>query len=345
MDFYFVSDRDYDTPSAQPEPFAYGLARALTQRGHHVMASVPKLSPDEQVSSVNGITVLPENNPYHYWREHRPHSMVVEHLTRRPWFVASQAPAYTAVTIMHHAGRDRYHRDGHRADWGTIARRYHGRPVVTTLPSTAEQLSGHGFSHVSVIPPVHTAIASPVPRSVDPVWIAPRPVTPDDATPEILMAFARHHARLPRARLQLISADATDPYRAELEREIHESRLYEAIQWLTAEDFKKHPEILGRAWAVIMTTPPDDGTGIVLSGYAQETPAVVYDLPGLRDAVEHTKTGLTVRPTPTSLSEALDRLAQMTAYRTLLGRQAGAYAKHFSWDQTAERFLNSINTA
>jgi glycosyltransferase involved in cell wall biosynthesis len=59
------------------------------------------------------------------------------------------------------------------------------------------------------------------------------------------------------------------------------------------------------AYALLMASVRE-GWGLVVTECNRcGTPAIVYDVPGLRDSVRHMRTGLVVAPTPKALSEAM----------------------------------------
>ncbi|MEJ2151107.1 MAG: glycosyltransferase, partial [Chloroflexota bacterium] len=82
---------------------------------------------------------------------------------------------------------------------------------------------------------------------------------------------------------------------------------------------------------------------VVVEANALGTPAVVYDVPGLRDSVRDGQTGLICRPnTPQALGEALagllgdsERLAGMSA-------AAWAYSREFTWARSAREMIQGI---
>lgn len=91
---------------------------------------------------------------------------------------------------------------------------------------------------------------------------------------------------------------------------------------------------------VLWMTSAREGWGLVVTeAAAKGTPAVVYDVAGLRDAVRHGVTGLVVAPTPQSLAEATERLM---ADSNSFAQRALADAATRSWDQTTAQFASHV---
>jgi len=74
------------------------------------------------------------------------------------------------------------------------------------------------------------------------------------------------------------------------------------------------------------------------------TPAVGYDIPGLRDSIRHEYNGLLVDPDPKSMAEALIELLSNDGLRRRLSSNAIEWAKRFSWDRSAEEFEELISS-
>ena len=86
-----------------------------------------------------------------------------------------------------------------------------------------------------------------------------------------------------------------------------------------------------------------EGWGLVVTEAAAcGTPSIVYDVPGLRDAVRHEVTGLVVPPTPADLAAAMRRIIQERALAQRLGAAALELSKTFNYDRSAEVLRQGI---
>ncbi len=100
-------------------------------------------------------------------------------------------------------------------------------------------------------------------------------------------------------------------------------------------------EILRSAW-VFVSPSSMEGWGIaVIEANASGTPAVGYDVPGLRDAIVHDVTGAIVAE-GVNLAETIPRILVDRAERERLAAGALDHARRFDWDATARDFYRAV---
>jgi glycosyltransferase involved in cell wall biosynthesis len=77
-----------------------------------------------------------------------------------------------------------------------------------------------------------------------------------------------------------------------------------------------------------------EGWGLVVTECnACGTPAVVYDVPGLRDSVRHMETGLVVRSSPHSMADGMLRLTRDPELFERLRLEAQSWSRTFTYEQ------------
>ncbi len=83
-----------------------------------------------------------------------------------------------------------------------------------------------------------------------------------------------------------------------------------------------------------------EGWGLVVTeANAMGTPAVTYNVNGLRDSVRDGQTGILVKKnTPQSLAHASIALLQDQYTLNKLSLNALTFSKEFTWDNTADKF-------
>ena len=91
------------------------------------------------------------------------------------------------------------------------------------------------------------------------------------------------------------------------------------------------------AWANLFPSPKE-GWGItVLEAGACGTPSLASDSPGLRDSVQHGRTGFLVpHGDPRALADRMLELAGDRALVERLGAEARRFAEAHSWERTAD---------
>lgn len=101
--------------------------------------------------------------------------------------------------------------------------------------------------------------------------------------------------------------------------------------------------LMGSSW-IVASTSLIEGWGMTVTECAAcGTPAVAYDVAGLRDSVKNGETGLLVEDGDVeALGEAIVRVLKDEELRLRLSRNALEYAKEFSWDKTAEEFMKVL---
>ena len=108
-------------------------------------------------------------------------------------------------------------------------------------------------------------------------------------------------------------------------------------------DERKH-RLLSAAW-LLLHPALIEGWGIVVSEAAlRGTPAVGFDVPGLRDSVEHGRTGLLAR-SEGEFASAWASLALSPQRRAALGEAARRRASRLSWSTAVRHFSAVIDEA
>lgn len=196
-----------------------------------------------------------------------------------------------------------------RAHLRHLARRYRGR-VVTISESTARELAGHGFSRdrMTLIPVgIHgqplAGLEQSLPKAerFTALLIGPRKSKRPDHS---LRAFTLFHRACPESEL-VVAGWGTET--EALRRLADRLGVSGAVRWAGRVTDAQRNELLQRAH-VLITTPVKEGWGIiVVEANAMGTPAIGYDVPGLRDALAFGN-GALCAETPEAMAAELVRL-------------------------------------
>jgi glycosyltransferase involved in cell wall biosynthesis len=106
--------------------------------------------------------------------------------------------------------------------------------------------------------------------------------------------------------------------------------------------FSADPKLMSRAHAILVPGVREGWCLVVTEANAFGTPAVGYNVHGLRDSIRDGKTGLLCEPNPEAMAGKAIGLLQDNALRERLSRDALAWAGEFDWDRSAEGFLEAI---
>jgi glycosyltransferase involved in cell wall biosynthesis len=107
---------------------------------------------------------------------------------------------------------------------------------------------------------------------------------------------------------------------------------------------KEKAELLGSAW-IFVTPSSKEGWGItVIEANACGTPAIGYDVPGLRDSIKNGRTGLLVEKDGDvkALAESIVKVLENQELGRNLSKNAFEWSKNFSWDKTAGEFAKIL---
>lgn len=157
----------------------------------------------------------------------------------------------------------------------------------------------------------------------------------------LIEEFATVRGNLPKAVLRIAgSGDA----RPALERLVERLKLQHAVFFEGFVDDDRKRELLQTAW-VTVTLSEMEGWGIgAIEGNACGTPAIAYDVPGLREAIAHDRSGLIV-PEEGDVASAILAVLCDDTLRKRLENGAIERAQEFSWDRTAREMLFEIMRA
>ena len=106
---------------------------------------------------------------------------------------------------------------------------------------------------------------------------------------------------------------------------------------------KEKIQLMKTSWTIVGTSMVEGWGMTIIEAAACGTPAIGYNVAGLRDSIQDGKTGILVENGNISeLSKALIFVLENENLRIDLGKNAFKRAKEFSWDKTAEHFIKVL---
>src|SRR6266566_1133063 len=241
-------------------------------------------------------------------------------------------------------------------------------PLVTTLHGTdvrlartvgvAKPLFGHVLKHSAAVTTVSRWLKEETEALVPGVHptVAPMPVATDRFVPgtsrdgQRLLFVGRLTAQkgvehLLHALASMKSQATLDivgdgPSRSALAELAQQLGISPRIRWHGQLSQSDLPQLYQRAAAVVVPSI-DEGLGLVaVEALLCETPVVAFDSGGLRDVIQHEKTGLLVQPGDrTALANTLDDLLGRDGRGSQLGRAGRLYAlSAFAPESAARRY-------
>ena len=282
--------------------------------------------------------------PAAYLRHFRSYDLIVEVCNGMPFLAPlwSRRPVLCLVNHMHTElwsirFRPPFSTVGRNIERVVMPRVHRGNLFLTVSPSTAESLQqiGVGQDRIRQICNGVEAPDPPTPRSPDPMFLAFGRLA-DYKRLDLLLRLWDRVRHVVGGKL-VIAGDG--PERTRLEALAGPG--VEFTGWVSEQD--KH-RLLCSAW-LLMHPALIEGWGIVVSEAAiRGTPAVAFDVPGLRDSVIHGETGMLVQ-TEGQFASAWASLAIDGQRRGALGQAARIRAMQLHWSAAIEGFAEVADEA
>lgn len=308
--------RDLAHPKAGgAEVYTHNVAVELMRLGHEVTlfsAGVEGMPAQEVVDGLNIIRRGTHLSVYrharrYYQREGRGNfDVVIDEINTRPFFAPRWVDDAVVIALIHQVCREVWYYQMPRpfAFFGRYwfeprwLRQYRAVPTATLSESSRESLIDYGLNYVTIIPVGYRSIESPpaAPREMTPTIVIVGRLAANKRPEEAIRAFEMLREHLPTAVLWVIG---TGPMEAKLR-----DASPDGVEFLgRVTEAEKH-ERLARAHAIIVTSVRE-GWGLVVTEAADlGTPAIAYDVPGLRDSVRASG-GVLVEPFPEALATEL----------------------------------------
>ncbi len=364
MRILWLNWRDIKNPAAGgAELVTHEVAKRWVQKGHSVTlfcASFPGGS-DEQV--LDGVHIVRRGRQYsvhyHAWRYYsrQPRDrfdFVVDEINTIPFFT----PLYVRgkhLALFHQLAREvwRYEAPFPLNILGYLLepwylRLYRHTPTVTGSESTRQDLYELGFQRVYLVEyGVDVTPLADVPtedqKEENPTVIYVGRLVPSKRVIDIVQAIGLVRAHIPNVQLWLVG-DGMRKYIRRLKELVSHYGLRNSVRFWGKVPHGQKIELLTRAHALALTSVREGWGLVVIEANAVGTPAVVYNVHGLRDSVRHGQTGLVCKSeTPRELAASIRTLLTWDDLRATLSRGALEWSRSFDWDRNADEFWCVVN--
>lgn len=270
--------------------------------------------------------------------------VIVESINTLPYLLPLRRYASPYVSVVHQLGKD---------VWGTILptpvaiaaqcveralfRPYRGRRMLAVSESTKSDLESIGLGRVVVLPQGGLGCMTPVVKEETLTLLFVGRLIANKRPNHAIESFELIRETVPDVSLWVVG---DGPLRERLERTSSPGVVF--LGKLSREELDRR---MGRAH-VLLATSVREGWGLaVTEANALGTPAVAYDVPGLRDSVRAGVTGLLTEPNPRSLAQAALRLCSRKGVYERFRASALDWGRQHSWDTTAEELYRHICAA
>lgn len=263
--------------------------------------------------------------------------LMYHQLAREIWMHETAAP-------LSHVGRYMLEPTANR-----ILRRS-GVPTITVSDSTRKDLMGYGFKgdklHIisEGIEIVPVEDLTTIEKFKKPTLLSLGAMRAMKRTLDHIEAFEIAKKTIPDLQLKL-AGSATDPYGKRVLARIKQSKFSDDIEYLGRVTNEEKIKLMQECH-VLLFTSIREGWGLVATEAAsQGTPAVVYDVPGLRDSVRHNQTGIVTQATPQALADGINELLEDKKHYEKIREAAWEWSKEITFDKSYADFKTVLELA
>jgi len=157
-----------------------------------------------------------------------------------------------------------------------------------------------------------------------------------------IKAFEIAKKQIPNLRFK-ISGLVSDQYGKKVLRYIQNSKYKKDIEYMGRISNEKKIELMQKSHLICVTSVKEGWGPIVTEANSQGTPAVVYDVDGLRDSVKNNETGLICQKnTPENLAENVINLLSNQDKYDKLRLNAWRWSKEINFERSYDKFVKFI---
>lgn len=218
----------------------------------------------------------------------------------------------------------------------------------TDAPSTVEELVERGIPRKQCV-----AIPCPIIQKHDtkiknwekqkhPTFLFVSRVVRMKGVEEVIKAFSFVQRELKDAALWIVGSGETD-YIAELQEMVKEYGTSGSVTFFGEVSENKKYELMARAHILLHASVKEGWGLVVLESASVGTPAVVYNVPGLRDVVQHNKTGFVVESSsPVEMARAALKLLSDRKRYSTYQQNGREWASGFKWKDVTQTSLSVL---
>jgi glycosyltransferase involved in cell wall biosynthesis len=339
------------------------VAERLVRWGHQVTwfaAAYPGAAPEEIISGIRIVRAGGQATVHwrarHWYKRYGQgqFDIVIDEINTVPFFAHRYAEVPTVALIMQLAREVWWYETPlPLAAIGYVVEplyllAYRHSPVITISHSSAESLRAHGMCGPLAVIPMGTDFRpEPVLPGLDvkeTQWtlVCLGRVVPSKRVDHAIRALPMLRAHGIFVRLWVLGSAAAG-YRRRLEQLAGKLGLGDAVTFWGKVDEDQKRGLLRRAHALVACSAREGWGIMVTEANSVGTPAVVYNVPGLRDSTRNGETGLVCETqSPAGLAAAVGQLLGDPPTYERLRRLAWEGTRALSWDATAQAFLKVL---
>lgn len=353
MNILILNIRDIKNPAAGgAEVFTHAIARNWVRAGNKVTIVAAKFRGAQEKETIDGINIIRIGNNFTvYLRIRRfikknqdQFDIIIDEYTCRP-FLTPKYVQKPIVFLVYELARDKYfyvlpplvsHCFYFCIEPGWL-KEYLNVPTITISNSTKSDLSEFGFNKIDIVPigiNLHT-VSQVKQKEEHPTFLFVGLLKKLNLVDHVIEAFRLISKELPTAKLWIVGRGEE---RGRLEKMAENMNI--TFFGYVSEEMKT--ELMSRAHAILVPAVREGWGLIVTEANACGTPAIGYNVHGLRDSIRDKETGMLTKCNPKSLSDAAIELYNNKELRFLMTENSLNWSKEFSWENTSNLFMDVL---
>lgn len=342
--------RDIKNPDAGgAEIFTHEVMRRLAKRGYEITFFTSKFHNCLKNEIIDDVRIIREGNKFtvynkakNYYKSHQNYyDLIIDEINTKPFLTTKFVKDRPIIALIHQLAREFWFYEmpfplnylGYYYLEPRWLSYYKNIPTITVSNSSKQDLEKIGFTNISI---VHEGL------DIKPLSELPQ----KEQQPAIVFLGRLKRTKLPHHAIEAFS--------------IIKKKIPEAVMWVIGEgnlrrqlektatrdtifyghvDRKKKYEILSKAHLILVPAIREGWGLAVTEANAMGTPAVAYNVPGLRDSIKNNKTGILVKKnSPEALANSAILLLKNEKLLNKLSNESLAFSRQFNWDKTADEF-------
>jgi glycosyltransferase involved in cell wall biosynthesis len=356
MNILIFNWRDIKNPDAGgAEVFTHENARRWIDKGHSVTWFTSSFPDCKNQEIADGVKIIRDGGKYTVYLKAREYykkyfsnqsfDIVIDEINTVPFFTPEFVNSGEKIVVLiHQLAREFWFYEtkfpinyaGRYFFENRWLKKYKDIPTITVSDSTKNDLMTLGFNNISVVPEgINFKPLDSIPeKEKEPTLIFVGRLKKAKRPDHAIEAFNIIKKKLPGAKLWVIG----DGYfRKELDK-----MSCSGVEFFGAIPQEKKLNLMSRAHAILVPGVREGWGLVVTEANAMGTPAIGYNVPGLRDSIRDGKTGLLCEPNPEAMAQRAFELLQDNKLQERLSRAALAWAGGFGWDNSANITLKVL---
>lgn len=224
------------------------------------------------------------------------------------------------------------------------------KKVITISQSTKNDLIKFGFKVNSIqiitelleIKPLNNLSLSN--KFQNPTILSLGSIRKMKRTIDIIKGFELAREKIADLKL-MIAGDSSSSYGKKVLHFINTSRFKKDIEYYGKVNMQKKIELMQKSHLIAVTSIKEGWGLIITEANSQGTPAIVYNVDGLRDSVKNNETGLICqRNNPDNLSQNVVSLLRDKTRYEKMRKNSWEYSKEIIFGENSREFLEIIET-